>query len=152
MAPRDMPSISFKNFHQFRDFKYFRTEPFPPLIPTQQISITWHFAYLASRDKLQRPQGSLQIGGVGFKVGQSGRQRGLELRRMLPRRAIGGNLVEAGHDCGQRRADSCSSLVDSRKELLEVSRWSMSSVALRGGSFANLGGLWSLAAFVGILA
>jgi hypothetical protein len=54
---------------------------------------------LTGRDELQRAQGDLEIGSVGLEVVQSLSNVLLKLRGVLPRRAVGGDLVEdlGGH-------------------------------------------------------
>lgn len=61
-------------------------------------------SYLASRHELQRPQRGPHVWDVGLEVVESIGDAGLDFRRVLPRRAVGRNLVESGlrHDCGCR--------------------------------------------------
>lgn len=54
-------------------------------------------SYLASRDELQGAESDLQVGGVGLEVVESLSDVGLELRGVLPRGAVGGDLVKGGH-------------------------------------------------------
>lgn len=56
-------------------------------------------SHLSGRDELQRPQRDLEIGGVGLEVVQGASDVGLQLGRVLPRRAVGGDLVDT-HGCG----------------------------------------------------
>jgi hypothetical protein len=59
-------------------------------------------SYLARRDELQWSQRTLHVGDVGLEVVERIGDAGLDLRRRLPRRAVGGDLVEGGrrHDGG----------------------------------------------------
>jgi hypothetical protein len=57
---------------------------------------------LTSRDKLKRSQSNLQVGSVGLEIEESLSNVLLKLGRVLPRRAVGGDLVQglAAHlDC-----------------------------------------------------
>jgi hypothetical protein len=58
-------------------------------------------SYLTSRDKLERSQGGLEVRDVGLEFVKGGCDAGLQLGRMLPRRAVGSDLVEGWlrHDC-----------------------------------------------------
>lgn len=58
-------------------------------------------SYLASRDKLQRSQGGPQILGIALQVEESASDSSLQLGGVLPRRRIGGDLVDGSHDCRQ---------------------------------------------------
>ena len=51
-------------------------------------------SHLLRRDELQRPQGDLEVGGVGLEVVQGLGNVLLQLRRRLPRRAGRGDLVQ----------------------------------------------------------
>lgn len=51
-------------------------------------------SHLASRDKLQRSQGNLEVGSVGLEIVESLSNLLLKLGRVLPRRAVGGDLVQ----------------------------------------------------------
>lgn len=53
-------------------------------------------SHLLSVDELQRTQRRLEVGGVGLQVMEGRGDLGLELRRVLARRAIGRDLVEGG--------------------------------------------------------
>lgn len=53
-------------------------------------------SYLASGDKLQRAQSALHVGDVGLEIIESIGDARLDLGRVLPRRAVGGDLVEGG--------------------------------------------------------
>lgn len=56
-------------------------------------------SHLSCRDELQRPQGDLQIGSVGLEIVQSTGDALLQLGGVLPRRAVGCDLVRRGrHD------------------------------------------------------
>lgn len=60
------------------------------------------YSHLAGRDELQRTQGDLEVGSVGLEVEESLSNVLLKLRGVLPRRAVGGDLVQglAAHlDC-----------------------------------------------------
>jgi len=58
-------------------------------------------SHLAGRDDLQRPEGSLEVGSVGLEVVESSGDLRLQLGGVLPRRAVGSDLVERGrHGCG----------------------------------------------------
>ena len=52
---------------------------------------------LARRCELKGSQSGLHVGGVGFQVIDGIGDAGLQLRRMLARRAVGRDLVEMGH-------------------------------------------------------
>jgi hypothetical protein len=56
-------------------------------------------SHLTSGDELQRSQGNLEVGSVGLEVVESLSNVLLKLGRVLPRRAVGSDLVEgrAGH-------------------------------------------------------
>jgi hypothetical protein len=55
-------------------------------------------SYLAGRDKLQRAQRTLQVGDIVLEVSQRVGDAGLNLGRVLPRRAVGRDLVQrVGH-------------------------------------------------------
>lgn len=59
-------------------------------------------SHLTSGDELQRSQGNLEVGSVGLEVVESLSNVLLKLGRVLPRRAVGGDLVQglAAHlDC-----------------------------------------------------
>ena len=62
-------------------------------------SVLGVISYLTGGDELQRAQGDLEVGGVGLEVEQSLSNALLELRGVLPRGAVGRDLVEglAGH-------------------------------------------------------
>lgn len=51
-------------------------------------------SHLAGRDDLQRSQGNLEVGSVGLEVVESLSNVLLELGGVLPRRAVGGDLVQ----------------------------------------------------------
>ena len=51
-------------------------------------------SYLASRHELQRTQSALHVRDVGLELIQGGGDVGLDLGWFLPRRAVGGDLVE----------------------------------------------------------
>ena len=53
--------------------------------------------YLTSRGKLQGPKGSLKVGRVVLQIVKSTGDGGLQLRRVLPRRRVEGNLVKRSH-------------------------------------------------------
>lgn len=58
-------------------------------------------SHLTSRDDLQRSQGNLEVGSVALEVEQSLSNVLLKLRGVLPRGAVGGDLVDGAHlDCG----------------------------------------------------
>lgn len=56
-------------------------------------------SHLTGRDNLQRTKGSLQVGGAGLEIVQSLSNVLLEVGGVLPRRAVGGDLVQglSGH-------------------------------------------------------
>lgn len=51
-------------------------------------------SHLSGRDDLQRSQGNLEVGSVGLEVVESLSDARLELRGVLPRRAVGSDLVQ----------------------------------------------------------
>ncbi|KAI9166531.1 hypothetical protein HJFPF1_02638 [Paramyrothecium foliicola] len=51
-------------------------------------------SHLAGRDELQRSQGDLEIGSVGLEIVESLSNVLLKLGGVLPRRAVGGDLVQ----------------------------------------------------------
>lgn len=51
-------------------------------------------SHLAGRDNLQRAEGGLEVGSVALKVIKSLSNGLLELRGVLPRGAVGGDLVQ----------------------------------------------------------
>lgn len=51
-------------------------------------------SHLTGRHNLQRPEGGLEIGSVALELVKSGRDAGLQLGRVLARRAVGRDLVE----------------------------------------------------------
>ena len=61
----------------------------------------WYFSssHLTGRDELQGAQGDLEVSGVGLEVVESLSDALLELGGVLPRRAVGGDLVQGlgGH-------------------------------------------------------
>lgn len=57
-------------------------------------------SHLSCVDELQRSEGDLQIGSVGLEIVQSTGDVLLQLGGVLPRRAVGGDLVQRGrHGC-----------------------------------------------------
>ena len=56
-------------------------------------------SHLAGRDELQRSQGNLEVGSVGLEIVESLSNVLLKLGGVLPRRAVGGDLVQGlgGH-------------------------------------------------------
>lgn len=52
------------------------------------------YSHLTSRDDLERSEGDLEIGGVGLEVEESLSDARLELGRVLPRGAVGSDLVK----------------------------------------------------------
>lgn len=58
-------------------------------------------SHLSGRDELQGSEGRLEVGSVGLEIVKSASDAGLELRRVLARRAVRRDLVQSGtHDCG----------------------------------------------------
>lgn len=51
-------------------------------------------SHLTGRDELQRSQGNLEVGSVGLEVVESLGDARLELGGVLPRRAVGSDLVQ----------------------------------------------------------
>lgn len=51
-------------------------------------------SHLAGRDELQRSQGNLEVGSVGLEIVESLSNVLLKLGGVLPRRAVGGDLVQ----------------------------------------------------------
>lgn len=51
-------------------------------------------SHLTGRDELQRSQGNLEVGGVGLEVEESLGDARLELGGVLPRGAVGSDLVK----------------------------------------------------------
>ena len=71
----------------------------------QMPSSNWlqlmQLSHLSRRDELQRPEGDLEIGSVGLEIVQSTGNALLQLGGVLPRGAVGGDLVQGGrHGCG----------------------------------------------------
>jgi len=52
------------------------------------------YSHLTGRDDLKRSEGDLEIGGVGLEVVESLSDAGLELGGVLPRGAVGSDLVK----------------------------------------------------------
>ena len=52
------------------------------------------YSHLTGRDDLKRSEGDLEIGGVGLEVEESLSDAGLELGGVLPRGAVGSDLVK----------------------------------------------------------
>lgn len=52
------------------------------------------YSHLTGRDELQRSEGDLEIGGVGLEVVESLSDAGLKLGGVLPRGAVGSDLVK----------------------------------------------------------
>ena len=65
-------------------------------------SFVYSSSYLARRDKLQGPKGTLHVRDVGLELIQGGGDAGLDLGGLLPRWAVGRDLVECllRHDGG----------------------------------------------------
>lgn len=94
--------------------------------------------YLAGRHKLQRPEGSLQVGCVVLEVIESAGDRGLQLGGVLPRRRVQGDLVDGSHYCrratgswlscwgGEGRRVEVVLVVDGREDSINYSRPSRS--------------------------
>lgn len=58
-------------------------------------------SHLTGRDDLQRSQGNLEVGGVALEIEQSLSNVLLKLGGVLPRGAVGGDLVDGAHlGCG----------------------------------------------------
>ena len=57
------------------------------------FSCSW-CSHLTGRDELQRSQGNLEVGGVGLEVVESLGDARLELGGVLPRGAVGSDLVQ----------------------------------------------------------
>lgn len=89
-------------FNPFKTFKVYR-----PLEHTEKkfFSVIC-IAYLTSRDELQRAQRGLQVLGVALEVEKSISERGLQLRRALPRGRVGSDLVEGSHDVRTKMVSS----------------------------------------------
>lgn len=51
------------------------------------------FSHLSGRDELQGPEGNLEVGSVGLEIVQSTGNVLLQLGGVLPRGAVGGDLV-----------------------------------------------------------
>lgn len=86
--------------------------PFPTSTsPQKQITKS----YLTGRDKLQRPEGSLQVGCVALQVEEGTGDRGLQLGGVLPRWRVVGDLVDSSHDC-RRATDSLAVLLEKGRE------------------------------------
>lgn len=79
--------------------------------PQKQITKS----YLTGRDKLQRPEGSLQVGCVALQVEEGTGDRGLQLGGVLPRWRVVGDLVDSSHDC-RRATDSLAVLLEKGRE------------------------------------
>ena len=64
----------------------------------QMPSSNWlqlmQLSHLSRRDELQRSEGDLEIGSVGLEIVQSTGDVLLQLGGVLPRRAVGGDLVQ----------------------------------------------------------
>lgn len=75
-------------------------------------------SYLASRDELKRSQGRLEVWDVGLEFIEGGCDAGLQLGRMLPRGAVGSDLVESWlrHDGRLEVVNSSQSQIVSRFE------------------------------------
>ena len=70
-------------------------------------------SHLAGRDELQRAQGDLEVGSVGLEVEESLSNVLLKLGGVLPRRAVGGDLVHGlGAHLDWRLAVSALSMWD----------------------------------------
>lgn len=81
------------------------------------LEMTWHcrsserwllcscsaVAYLAGRDELQGAQGGAHVLDVVLELIESSGNAGLNLRGVLARRRVGGDLVEVRHDGGGRQ-------------------------------------------------
>lgn len=61
-------------------------------------------SYLTGANELQGPEGRLQVLGVVLQVIEGVGERGLQLGGVLPRRGVGGDLVESSHDCRRARS------------------------------------------------
>lgn len=58
-------------------------------------------SHLTGRDDLQRPESGLEVGSVGLEIVESSGNLRLQLGGVLPRRAVGSDLVKGGrHDFG----------------------------------------------------
>lgn len=57
-------------------------------------------SHLTRRYKLQWPQRTSHIRDVGLEVVESVGDTGFQLGRVLPRRAVGRDLVKSSHVCG----------------------------------------------------
>lgn len=60
---------------------------------SSEFFVSW-YSHLTGRDDLQRSQGNLEVGGVGLEVEESLSDAGLKLGGVLPRRAVGSDLVK----------------------------------------------------------
>jgi len=61
-------------------------------------------SYLAGRDELQRPESAAHVWDVGLELLECSCDLSLDLGRVLPRWAVGSDLVERGcHGCGVGR-------------------------------------------------
>lgn len=67
-----------------------------PIAWSTPSAVQWFLSYLAGGDELQRAQSDLEVGSVGLEVVESTSDAGLELRGVLPRRAVGSDLVQGG--------------------------------------------------------
>jgi hypothetical protein len=67
-----------------------------------QLSSCSAAAYLAGRDELQGAQGGAHVLDVVLELVESIGNAGLDLRGVLARRRVGGDLVEVRHDGGCR--------------------------------------------------
>lgn len=56
-------------------------------------------AHLTRRNKLQWPQRTPHIGNVRLEIVERVGDASLQLGRVLPRRAVGRDLVKSSHDC-----------------------------------------------------
>lgn len=54
-------------------------------------------SHLTGRDDLQRSQGNLEVGSVGLEIEESLSNVLLKLGGVLPRGAVGGDLVNGAH-------------------------------------------------------
>ena len=60
------------------------------------VICSWH-SHLAGGDELQRSEGDLEISSVGLEIVESLSNVLLELGGVLPRGAVGGDLVDGRH-------------------------------------------------------
>lgn len=64
-------------------------------------------SHLTGRDELQRSESDLEVGSVCLEIVQSTSNAGLQLGGVLPRRAVGGDLVQRGRHAGRRGEGNC---------------------------------------------